>query len=261
MDLMKTKKDFLAIALVLLLIVSGILWGVSGIFGFLIAFAFVIFPLLMLYKMSREEKNKWLVYSTYAAFIGGIGAVVFNTPCQPASIFFLVSLAVFLIGLATSVILVLMHEKVQYVIIDICLVIIVLGYVYLGTGCGYGPRDLCQFQVGLMCSAFRLDASDGTADLTIINGYQEKINITRAACRQQGIPTTWDDYSSSPYSVSAQQSVTINVAEIQDGNGYGVSFQEGDIYTGKCVVEFYYVEEGPEKIRRNTADVKFTAQP
>ncbi|MFH1470763.1 MAG: hypothetical protein ABIF01_03375, partial [Candidatus Micrarchaeota archaeon] len=98
------------------------------------------------------------------------------------------------------------------------IVIVLAALLYLGVFnlAGKTP-DLCQFQVGLQCSSFRLDASDDNLSLTIINGYQEKINITQAACRQQGTPTTWTEFD--PHvSISAQQSQTINIDEIQDGS-------------------------------------------
>ncbi|MFH1470871.1 MAG: hypothetical protein ABIF01_03935, partial [Candidatus Micrarchaeota archaeon] len=83
----------------------------------------------------------------------------------------------------------------------------------------------------------------------------------------QGIPTTspdeWFTYPTGGINVSAQQSATIGIpsANILDGAGAAQTFNEGDIYSGKCYVEFYYTKEGASATRRNIADMKTTAQP
>jgi hypothetical protein len=121
-----------------------------------------------------------------------------------------------------------------------------------------GPTpDICMFQVGLQCSEFRLDASNDTVDLTIVNGYMQTINITNVSCQEHGDPTTWTNPN---VVVLAQKSQKLN-AQLFDVEGTKLYFEPGDTFTGKCVVVYYFTSEGPSMSRRNTADVKFTAQP
>jgi hypothetical protein len=124
------------------------------------------------------------------------------------------------------------------------------------------PRsyDFCQFQVGLQCSSWRLSAYNNTVWFSIINGYQQEIKITSATCQAQGVMGTWKQYSP-PITILAQQSVKLTIDNLYDGAGNKMNFEPGDTFTGKCVVEYYFTSEGPKLTRRNTADVKFTAQP
>ena len=100
----------------------------------------------------------------------------------------------------------------------------------------------------------------------VTNGYQQSINVTRVACQVQGEPAAGAWVTMTGLSVGAQQqwlglgSAANPVIPCYDASGAVMTFTRGSFYRGKIIVEYYFTNEGSGMTRRNTADVKFTAQ-
>ncbi len=148
-----------------------------------------------------------------------------------------------------------------FVVLFVIILVVALDNTRFSMGCEGGRLfDICVFQPVLQCSSFKLSAVGDTTSITIMNGYQQEISITNATCQTQGFGGMWTQYST-PITILAQQSAKLTIDNLYDGSGSKLYFNDGDIFSGKCVVEFYFVSEGPGRVRRNTADVRFTAKP
>jgi hypothetical protein len=236
------------------------------IFGLLLLGIVYGLPILIIGFMvvlARKEKNKTILYLAVATLASVILYVAFYNPCG-LSPFSILSMLLFAIVFLAFSGMAIRTRKSDYILIAISLALIVLVNVFLEGSitdrCSGKTPDLCLFQAGLQCTSFRLSAANDTVDLTIVNGYQQEIRITNATCQVQGLNGAWAQYSP-PITISPQQSAKLTVDNIYDTDSSKMNFNPGDIFLGKCVVIYYYTSEGPSSIRRNTADVKLTAQP
>lgn len=141
------------------------------------------------------------------------------------------------------------------------IVIVLAALIYMGTfNLATKSPDTCNFQVGLHCQSWRLDASDDNVTIHIINGYQQYINVTQVLCQTQGTTGVWTTYPQ-PVEIAPQRDAWLTIDHCYDNNGAQINFEQGEMFTGKAMVQFYFRNEGLGMPRRNTADVKFTAQP
>ncbi|MFH1470872.1 MAG: hypothetical protein ABIF01_03940 [Candidatus Micrarchaeota archaeon] len=141
-------------------------------------------------------------------------------------------------------------------------IVIVLGaLLYLGVfSLASKAPDFCRPQVGMHCTSWRLDASDDNATVLIINGYQQHMNVTQVLCQVEGTSGTWTVYPNG-IPVAPQLERWISISGCYDMQSQKIDFDEGEQFGGKVVVQFYFLTESPDSIRRNSFDVKFTAQP
>jgi hypothetical protein len=140
------------------------------------------------------------------------------------------------------------------------IVIVLAALLYLGIFniAGKTP-DTCTFQIGLQCNSYLLSAATDRVRLDMMNGYQKSIVVDSVACSTDGSAAQVAYPSSSP--VGAQRNFTFVGVQCFNGAGVAQTFDDGAPFIGKFVVQYHYADETAADARRNTADVKFTAQP
>jgi hypothetical protein len=146
------------------------------------------------------------------------------------------------------------------------IVIVLAALLYLGVfNIANKMPDVCTPQVGLQCNSWFLNSVNSRVNFSITNGYQQTINVTRILCQVQGETGTWVTETGVGVGAQQQQWLGLGTAgnpaiPCYDASGAVMTFSRGSTYQGKIIVEYYFSSEGSGMTRRNTADVRFTAQ-
>ena len=163
------------------------------------------------------------------------------------------------------------------------IVIVLAALLYLGVfNLSNKVPDVCTFQVGLQCSAWRVSYNAGAnvATFSAINGYQKEMMIEGAECSMQtadpttGLPTGGAlDVDKThflvggvaapaiPVAVEAQQTLTACPIICYDATGTQTKFSAGSSYSGKLYIKYYFTDEGNTAHRIAVADMKATLTP
>ncbi len=128
------------------------------------------------------------------------------------------------------------------------IVIALAGLFYLGVFDVSPPPEVCVMPVGMNCVSSRLAAE--RLDIELVSGFQKKIVITHLACTKK----TDQQVEVEKQTVSPGQKLSFSIP-CRDESGNPMSFKQGDAYSGKINVQYYFEDEGPSMVRRVVGNV------
>ncbi|MFH0817371.1 MAG: hypothetical protein V1909_01935 [Candidatus Micrarchaeota archaeon] len=258
MEFLKTKKDYFAVAMLVLLVLSFVFMGFKGLQIFAACFIFIALPAMYLFYSFSREKEKNLKYAAILSFIG-----IFLTLFSMSSyngIATILSVVIFIIGFLSTLALSVKARRFEYVVLIVVLVLLLGALIYLG---GFSPTrapELCQMQVGMTCSKSYLSVSTDTLDITLINGLAKSIIVTGISCTKNRdqiescdsarCPGFSGDGVITPLRSSFKALITCN-----DEAGNPMKFELGDEFSGKINVEYYFRDEGPGTPKKHTGNI------
>ncbi len=118
--------------------------------------------------------------------------------------------------------------------------------------------EICMMPAGINCQKTYL-STDGTLNVTLVNGLQKTIHIVGMKCTQESDPT---DFEAQDISASMGQAFSPTVPlTCYDSQGIPVgTLSDGEQYSGKIYLKYYFVDEGSENIRTIVGTVTVRAQ-
>ncbi len=143
-------------------------------------------------------------------------------------------------------------------LLGISCLIVLLSYT---SECYPGSPEICMMPAGINCQKTYL-STDGTLNVTLVNGLQKTIHFVGMKCTQEIGPT---DFEAQDISASMGQAFSPNDPLLcTDANGdsivIGGNLASGQQYNGKLYVRYYFADEGSANIRTIVGTVTVRAQ-
>lgn len=113
------------------------------------------------------------------------------------------------------------------------------------TGYVPGAPEVCSMPAGMTCSKAYLSSETDTLNITLVNGLQKAIIITNMSCSK--------NYGHSEPVQEIEMATGQSdwfVMACSDENGKPMKFEQGDYYSGKINLEYYFFDEGPSAKRK-----------
>ncbi len=129
------------------------------------------------------------------------------------------------------------------------LLVFVMFILYLPIN-GPMPPKVCTMPAGMNCRKFYLSSQTDRLNITLVNGLQKTIVITNMSC-------TKDSSQFEPFQETKMllgQSASF-VMSCNDDTGKALTFEQGDTFSGKINIEYYFKDEGPGTKRKISGNV------
>ncbi len=112
------------------------------------------------------------------------------------------------------------------------------------------PPELCTMSAGMICSSFYLSSATETLEITLLNGMQKTIVITNLSCSKD--PNQFEDVEDVSLGLGKSQKFETSC---NDETGNPSEFDYKERYSGKINVQYYFQDEGPEKLRKLSGNI------
>ena len=129
-----------------------------------------------------------------------------------------------------------------------------LGLLYLGMP-GPGLTEVCTMPAGMSCPKSDLSSSSDLLNVTLVNGLKKNIVITNISCSKDSMQSEPCDSNrcagfsgdgvTVPLGGSFNALVTCN-----DDKGKAMTIDQGDAYSGRINLEYYFQDEGSRAMRK-----------
>jgi hypothetical protein len=136
-------------------------------------------------------------------------------------------------------------------VLALFVIVVVLAVLfYVGVFNVSPPPEICTFPVGMQCVSSHLSADTDKLEITVISGLQTPIIITNVSCAK-----TSDKLAEiSQVRLATAQRASFSIS-CTDETGNPINFQQGDTYSGKINVQYYFEAEGPSALRRMSGNI------
>ncbi|MFH1448249.1 MAG: hypothetical protein ABIG39_05260 [Candidatus Micrarchaeota archaeon] len=112
------------------------------------------------------------------------------------------------------------------------------------------PPDVCTMPAGMSCTKSYLPSETDNLEVTIVNGLQNTIVITNMSC------------SKNPNQIEDINDVTMKLGEshefitrCNDENGISIDLEQGEAFSGRINVQYYFEDEGPDNLRKISGNI------
>jgi hypothetical protein len=112
------------------------------------------------------------------------------------------------------------------------------------------PPEVCTMPAGMSCAKAALDSDGGILQLTLISNLQKSIVVTSVTCTKKPdqlirlLNTTMENAQAYTFLLNCNGE-----------NGELLEFAQGDAFSGKINVEYYFEDEGPSNKRTITGNI------
>ncbi|MFH1448252.1 MAG: hypothetical protein ABIG39_05275 [Candidatus Micrarchaeota archaeon] len=198
-----------------------------------LSFIFSILFAIVIVSCPHDENWKFWTYATFVLF--GLS---------------------FIIALITNMLLfaeVYVKSGIRAGILSLTIVIVVIGYLGLFS-CG-GPPEVCTMPAGMTCPKSYLSSESDTLKITLVNGLAKKMIVSSVSCTKD--PEQYGKRSYNPYA-----DVTMGIGESHDFElvctdkaGSPLGFEQGESYSGRINIEYYFEDEGVDNLRTLSGNI------
>ncbi len=142
------------------------------------------------------------------------------------------------------------------------IVIVLAALLYLGIFTPITP-EVCMMPAGINCQKTYLSSANDNIDVTLVNGLQKSIAVMEMKCTQESAPTAFDEVKvdGTDLAVSMGQAFSPETAlDCYDSTGAAATFDNGEQYSGKLYIRYYFKDEGSGSPRTIVGTITVKAQ-
>ncbi len=136
------------------------------------------------------------------------------------------------------------------------IVIVLAALLYLGIF-NLNPPEVCTMPAGMSCTKSYLSSTGDNVSITLVNGLQKTINVTNFSVTKNP-----NEYAACTVARCGGTGASMQIGEAHtftvqptDENSAVLSFDQGEAFSGKVNLIYYFKDEGAANIRRISGNI------
>lgn len=134
----------------------------------------------------------------------------------------------------------------QGVLLIIGILVVIPVMLYFGTfPCCPVSSESCNMPAGMTCTKYHLSSETDLIEISIVNGLQKTIVVTDMSCSKSN--AQFEDINDVIMKLGEPHEF---IANCNDEGGKSMTFDEGESFSGRINIQYYFVDEGPDNLRK-----------